>query len=67
MHGLDARRGARPLVDRGVAVSPIRVHGPDGLRDRRPDDVLDNVGFVHFSDPDGNRWVVQQISARGGL
>lgn len=55
------------LVDHGVAVSPIRVHGPDGLRGRRPDDVLDNVGFVHFSDPDGNRWAVQQISARGGL
>ena len=26
---------------------------------------LDNVGFVSFSDPDGNSWAVQQISARG--
>jgi hypothetical protein len=26
---------------------------------------LDNVGFVFFSDPDGNGWAVQQISARG--
>jgi hypothetical protein len=24
---------------------------------------LDNVGFVYFSDPDGNAWAVQQISA----
>jgi hypothetical protein len=28
-------------------------------------DALDNVGFVFFSDPDGNGWAVQQISARG--
>ena len=28
-------------------------------------DPLDNVGFVFFSDPDGNGWAVQQISARG--
>lgn len=26
---------------------------------------LDNVGFVFFRDPDGNKWSVQQISARG--
>ena len=26
---------------------------------------LMNVGFVSFSDPDGNRWAVQQISFRG--
>ncbi len=28
-------------------------------------DPLDNVGFLFFSDPDGNGWAVQQISARG--
>jgi hypothetical protein len=28
-------------------------------------DPLDTVGFVFFSDPDGNSWAVQQISARG--
>jgi uncharacterized protein YndB with AHSA1/START domain len=28
-------------------------------------DALDNVGFVHFTDPDGNKWSVQQISTRG--
>ncbi len=28
-------------------------------------DPLDNVGFVFFSDPDGNGWAVRQISARG--
>jgi hypothetical protein len=27
-------------------------------------DPLDNVGFVFFTDPDGNAWAVQQISTR---
>ena len=27
-------------------------------------DSLDNVGFIFFSDPDGNGWAVQQISSR---
>jgi catechol 2,3-dioxygenase-like lactoylglutathione lyase family enzyme len=49
------------LVDRGVDVSDIQVLGenpsPTG-------NALDNVGFVFFSDPDGNGWAVQQISAR---
>ena len=49
------------LVERGVDVSEIQVLGenpsPTG-------NALDNVGFVFFSDPDGNGWAVQQISAR---
>jgi catechol 2,3-dioxygenase-like lactoylglutathione lyase family enzyme len=55
------------LVDRGVEVSPIQVYGAEGPRERRPDDDLNNVGFVHFHDPDGNRWAVQQITARGAM
>lgn len=53
------------LTGRGVEVSEIQVFGEDGLRPRREGDALDNAGFVYFSDPDGNRWAVQQISARG--
>ena len=49
------------LVERGVDVSEIQVLGenpsPTG-------NALDNVGFVFFSDPEGNSWAVQQISAR---
>jgi catechol 2,3-dioxygenase-like lactoylglutathione lyase family enzyme len=49
------------LVERGVDVTEIQVLGenpsPTG-------NALDNVGFVFFSDPDGNGWAVQQISAR---
>ena len=52
-------------VERGVEASEIQVFDEDGLRPSRDGDILDNVGFVSFSDPDGNRWAVQQISFRG--
>ena len=57
----DINAARAQLVERGVAVSEIQVLGenpsPTG-------NALDNVGFVFFSDPDGNGWAVQQISAR---
>ncbi|VVJ19408.1 Putative lyase [Amycolatopsis camponoti] len=49
------------LTERGVEVSEIQVHGM-GTWDGEAD--LNNVGFVHFADPDGNGWTVQQITAR---
>ena len=57
----DIKRARDELLGRGVEVSEIQVVGesPSG----QPDP-LDNVGFVFFSDPDGNAWAVQQISAR---
>jgi catechol 2,3-dioxygenase-like lactoylglutathione lyase family enzyme len=54
------------LVERGVEVGEIQVIGAEGLRPAGEGDELDNVGFLFFSDPDGNGWAVQQISARGG-
>jgi catechol 2,3-dioxygenase-like lactoylglutathione lyase family enzyme len=54
----------RMLAARGVDVSDIQVYGRDGLRAREPGDDLNNVGFCYFADPDGNRWTIQQISAR---
>jgi catechol 2,3-dioxygenase-like lactoylglutathione lyase family enzyme len=58
----DINAARAQLVGRGVDVSEVQVLGenpdPEG-------DPLDNVGFVFFSDPDGNGWGVQQISARG--
>ena len=50
------------LRQRGVEVSDIQVMGASPSSQPDP---LDNVGFVFFSDPDGNGWAVQQISARG--
>ncbi|MGK5520613.1 VOC family protein [Micromonospora sp. URMC 107] len=57
----DLRRARAELVGRGVEVSEIQVVG---VNPRPVPDPLDNVGFVHFADPDGNAWAVQQISAR---
>ncbi len=57
----DLRRARAELVDRGVAVSEIQVMGQNP---RSVTDALDNVGFIHFADPDGNGWSVQQISSR---
>jgi hypothetical protein len=45
----------------GAEVSEIQIMGESPSRQPNP---LDNVGFVFFSDPDGNGWAVQQISAR---
>ena len=45
-------------------MSEVHVYDGGSLRAYRPDDDLDNVGFLFFSDPDGNGWVVQQISNR---
>ncbi|WP_326568718.1 VOC family protein [Amycolatopsis rhabdoformis] len=50
------------LVSAGVDVTEIELFGPDPGTGR-PED-LDNIGFFHFADPDGNAWSVQQISAR---
>ena len=70
LHGLqlvvaDITEAHGLLRARGVDVTDIGVQGRDGWRPRTPEDHdLDNVGCFYFDDPDGNRWVVQQISAR---
>ena len=58
----DIKAARAQLVERGVEVSEIQVMGENPAAEA---DELDNVGFVFFSDPDGNGWAVQQISARG--
>lgn len=59
----DIHAARAQLMERGVAVSEVRVLGENP---RPVPDPLDNVGFVFFSDPDGNAWSVQQISSRDG-
>jgi predicted enzyme related to lactoylglutathione lyase len=61
----DIVAGRAELVGRGVEAGEIEVYDGDASRLTRGGEALDNVGFVHFSDPDGNTWAVQQISARG--
>jgi catechol 2,3-dioxygenase-like lactoylglutathione lyase family enzyme len=48
----DADAARRELVSRGVDATPVEV--------------LDWGSFTSFSDPDGNRWTVQQLPARAG-
>ena len=57
----DVRAAHEQLTQRGVEVGEVQVLGEN--RTPQPDP-LDNVGFLFFSDPDGNGWAVQQISAR---
>jgi uncharacterized protein YndB with AHSA1/START domain/catechol 2,3-dioxygenase-like lactoylglutathione lyase family enzyme len=61
----DIRAARAALVRRGLEVSEVQVAGAHGFRPAREGEELDNVGFAFFSDPDGNRWAIQQISARG--
>jgi catechol 2,3-dioxygenase-like lactoylglutathione lyase family enzyme len=58
----DVKAARAQLVDRGVEVSDVQILGENPSPMPDP---LDNVGFVFFSDPDGNGWAVQQISTRG--
>ena len=58
----DIHKARAQLVERGVEVSEIQVLGESP---NPTPDALDNVGFVFFSDPDGNGWAVQQMSIRG--
>ena len=52
------------LVERGVEVGELQVLDDGSYRPAREGEGLDYVGCVFFSDPDGNRWCVQQIPAR---
>jgi catechol 2,3-dioxygenase-like lactoylglutathione lyase family enzyme len=57
----DVNAARAELIERGVEVSPVQVMGENPIPVSDP---LDNVGFIFFSDPDGNGWAVQQISTR---
>ncbi|HZA27636.1 MAG TPA: VOC family protein [Actinomycetota bacterium] len=61
----DIRAARAELAERGVEVSEVQVVGAGEASPDLPLEALDNVGFLFFSDPDGNGWAVQQISARG--
>lgn len=62
----DVRAAHAELAARGAVTSGVVVVSREGgVRPALDDDDLDNVGLVHLADPDGNQWVVQQISSRG--
>ena len=60
---LDVRAARAQLVERGVEVGELQVFEDGAYRPAKEGEDLDYVGCVFFSDPDGNRWCVQQIPA----
>lgn len=60
----DVRAARAELMERGVDVGDVQVFDEGAYRPAREGENLDLVGCVFFSDPDGNRWCVQQIPAR---
>jgi catechol 2,3-dioxygenase-like lactoylglutathione lyase family enzyme len=57
----DIHKARAQLVEHQVEVSEVQVMGKNPVPGGEE---LDNVGFIFFSDPDGNGWAVQQISSR---
>ncbi len=64
----DIDRTRADLVSRGVEVSEIYHNMYDTGAEVHVDGYADNrrsyASFVSFSDPDGNRWVIQEVSER---
>jgi len=60
----DVRAARAYLAERGVEVGEFQVFDEGAYRPATEGENLDYVGCVYFSDPDGNRWCVQQIPAR---
>jgi hypothetical protein len=60
----DVRAAHKQLEANGVKTGGIVFMSPTGQRPAVEDDDLNNSGFVHFTDPDGNAWAVQQITDR---
>ena len=52
------------LAERGVEVSEIFHFGPDGRVSGPAPDHATYCSFATFSDPDGNRWLLQEITTR---
>ena len=57
----DVAQAHAQLTERGVDVGEIQVMGGDPDAVRQGGAALDNVGFVFFTDPDGNGWSLQEI------
>lgn len=60
----DLRAARVELLERGVEIGEVQVAGSAGFRPATDEDDLNNQGFAFFTDPDGNGWAVQQITAR---
>ena len=57
----DVRAARNDLVTRGADVGEILIFDSGDYRPPHEGESLDLVGVFFFTDPDGNRWMVQQI------
>jgi catechol 2,3-dioxygenase-like lactoylglutathione lyase family enzyme len=60
----DIKAACDELVGRGVAVSGVFHFGQDGRVGGPDPDHRSYGSFASFSDPDGNRWLVQEVTTR---
>jgi catechol 2,3-dioxygenase-like lactoylglutathione lyase family enzyme len=61
----DVRKARSILAERGLEVGEVQYASREGgFRPATDDDDLNNSGFLFLTDPDGNTWAVQQITAR---
>jgi catechol 2,3-dioxygenase-like lactoylglutathione lyase family enzyme len=52
------------LVDRGIEVSEVFHRGPSGIESGPDPDRQSYNTYASFSDPDGNAWVLQEVTDR---
>ena len=61
----DLEAARRDLIDRGVAVSDIFHRAPGEPPESGPDpEGRSYASFASFTDPDGNAWLLQEVTAR---
>jgi catechol 2,3-dioxygenase-like lactoylglutathione lyase family enzyme len=56
----------RELKERGIPVSDIYHFGEAGQTPGPSPNRGDYESYADFADPDGNRWLVQEVPSRGG-
>jgi len=58
----DVEAARAELVERGVAVSDVFHFGGSGQEPGLDPERRDYASFASFSDPDGNSWLLQEVS-----
>jgi predicted enzyme related to lactoylglutathione lyase len=60
----DILRAREELVGRGVEVGEVFHFGAEGQVEGRHPEGVDYGSFAQFEDPDGNLWLLQEVSGR---
>jgi catechol 2,3-dioxygenase-like lactoylglutathione lyase family enzyme len=60
----DAVAARAELVERGIEVGPVWHMGPEGQTEGPHPERQDYGSFAQLDDPDGNVWLLQEVSSR---